>query len=233
MIRKKPRQSAASDPGDVAGAQEAPTEADAETVADRAGPLHGPGPAEEPETHEAAAISDEISDQLQELEDLKERHLRLAAEFENYRKRTRRELAEAGERGQASLVGKLLDALDDLGRVADIPIDSTTVEALHEGVALVERKLLKALNDAGLAVVEADGEPFDPNLHDALLSVPTSDPDEDDTVSQVVTTGYVFRDRLLRPAKVVVKNLEGTEDVFGRQPEAGEDPDQPSESHEG
>ena len=97
----------------------------------------------------------------------------------------------------------------------------------------MERKLLKALNDAGLAVVEADGEPFDPNLHDALLSVPTSDPDEDDTVSQVVTTGYVFRDRLLRPAKVVVKNLEGTEDVFGRQPEAGEDPDQPSESHEG
>ncbi|NIV77065.1 MAG: nucleotide exchange factor GrpE, partial [Gammaproteobacteria bacterium] len=109
MIRKKPRQSAASDPEDAAGKQEArpgatpevPPEADGDTVADREGPLHGPGLSEEAENHEAAAISDEIRDQLQELEDLKERHLRLAAEFENYRKRTRRELAEAGERGQA------------------------------------------------------------------------------------------------------------------------------------
>jgi molecular chaperone GrpE len=233
MIRKKPRKADTSDPGDDPATQEAPPSGTPEAPPGGEDPTGQPYLSEEIDNSEAAAISEEIRDQLQELEDLKERHLRLAAEFENYRKRTRRELAEAGERGAASLVERLLDALDDLGRVADIPVDSTTVEALHEGVALVERKLLKALNDAGLAVVEAEGEPFDPNLHDALLSIPTSDPEEDDTISQVVLTGYVFRDRLLRPAKVVVKNLEGTDDIFGRQPEAEEDPDDPSEAHEG
>lgn len=228
MIKKRPRQTPTPDPGDVPATEETMPETPpgGEDAAGR------PDSSAEIENSEATAISGEIREQLEELEELKERHLRLAAEFENYRKRTRRELAEAGERGQAALVGRLLEALDDLGRVADTPVDSTTVEALHEGVALVERKLLKALGDAGLVAVEADGEPFDPNLHEALLSIPTSDPEEDDTVSQVVLTGYVFRDRLLRPAKVVVKNLEGTADVFGRQPGPDEEAAGPSESHE-
>ena len=159
---------------------------------------------------DADAISGEIREELIELEELRDRHLRLVAEFENYRKRTRREMLESADRAEGDLTGRLLEALDDLGRFADLEPEQTTAEALHEGVALVERKLLKVLHDAGLQVIDAQGARFDPNVHDALLSIPTEDPEEDDIVAQVILTGYLFGDRLLRPAQVVVKNLEGT-----------------------
>lgn len=150
------------------------------------------------------SISDHLREELQELEELRDRHLRLAAEFDNYKRRTRREILEAREAAQAALTTQLLDALDDLARVADTPADSTTNEALHEGVALVERKLLKALTDAGMEAIDPMGERFDPNLHESLFAAPTDDPEQDDLISQVVVMGYKFGDRLLRPARVGV-----------------------------
>lgn len=147
-----------------------------------------------------------------ELEELRDRHLRLAAEFENYRKRTRQELLKTRELGQAELAGRLLDALDDLARIAEAPADGTTVEALHQGVELVERKLLKELADAGLEPIDAAGKRFDPNEHEALSSVPTADPEQDEVVAEVFVPGYRFRDRLLRPARVVVKTYQSEAD---------------------
>ena len=140
---------------------------------------------------------------VRDLEELQDRHLRLAAEFENYRKRTRRELAETRRRSQAELVRGLLDVLDDLNRVAHAASDAT-VESLLEGVRLVEVKLHKELGEAGLERIDAVGKPFDPNLHDALATRPTDDPGEDDTVSSVLVDGYRFRDILVRPARVQV-----------------------------
>lgn len=148
---------------------------------------------------------------LEELEQLRDRHLRLAAEFENYRKRTRKELLATREAGKAELARSLLDALDDLGRLAAIAEDSTTVEALHEGIELVERKLVKEMEEAGLSPIEAEGEPFDPNLHEALTTVPTDRPEEDDRISRVFVPGYTFGDRLLRPARVEVKQYDAGE----------------------
>ncbi len=144
-----------------------------------------------------------------ELAELRDRHLRLAAEFDNFRRRTRKELLETGEAAKAGLAGKLLEVLDDLQRVADTPCDGTTTEALHEGVGLVAKKLNKTLTDAGMEIVDPVGERFDPNYHEALLVAPTDDPEQDGIVSQVILVGYRLGDRLLRPAQVQVYRYEG------------------------
>lgn len=140
-----------------------------------------------------------------EIEALRDRHLRLAAEFDNYRKRTDRERAESWSRAQAQLVEQLLDALDDLERVAQVDPESTASATLLEGVQLVQRKLMRALESAGLETVAAEGESFDPERHEALMMVPTEVRDEDEMVANVFQKGYSFKGTLLRPARVQVK----------------------------
>ena len=152
---------------------------------------------------EPPEAEDGLVQELQELQELRDRHLRLAAEFENYRKRTRRELAEMRIRAQADLVRRLLEVFDDLGRVAEATPDAT-VESLQEGIALVELKMRRELDDAGLARIEAAGKPFDPNLHEAIVTRPVSSPEEDHLVSRVFLEGYTFGPVLVRPARVEV-----------------------------
>ena len=166
--------------------------------------------AHEHEVLVAAEEPPEAEDGLvQELQELQDRHLRLAAEFENYRKRTRRELAEMRVRAQADLVRRLLEVLDDLGRVAEATPDAT-VESLQEGIALVELKMRRELDDAGLARIEAAGKRFDPNLHEAVVTRPVSEPEEDDLVSRVFLEGYTFGPVLVRPARVEVNKYAST-----------------------
>ena len=143
-----------------------------------------------------------------ELAALQDRHLRLAAEFDNFRRRTRRELGDAGERARAELAGKLLELMDDLQRVAETPLEGTTTDALHEGIGLVARKFAKILSDTGVEPVNPVDERFDPNLHEALMMTPTDDPEQDELVSHVVLIGYRLGDRLLRPARVTVYRHE-------------------------
>src|SRR5690606_27475250 len=114
-----------------------------------------------------------------EADEMRDRYLRLAAEFDNYRKRTERERTEQTARAQGKLVQSLLDAIDDLERVADFTAETTTVAALLEGVQMVERKLLRALETAGLERVEAHGAAFDPSHHEALMTSATEHPHED------------------------------------------------------
>ena len=141
----------------------------------------------------------------EELNAARDRHLRLAAEFDNYRKRVERERSESHVRAQAQLVEKLLDALDDLQRIADFDPATTTSLSLHEGAEMVERKMLRALESAGLETVEAEGKPFDPTVHEAITTVATDVRDEDDTVADVFQKGYRFKGVLLRPARVRVR----------------------------
>jgi molecular chaperone GrpE len=141
----------------------------------------------------------------EELNAMRDRHLRTAAEFDNYRKRVERERAESHVRAQAQLAEKLLEALDDLQRIADFDPATTSPTALHEGAEMVERKFLRALEAAGLEVVEAEGKPFDPTVHEAITTTPTDVADEDDTVADVFQKGYRFKGVLLRPARVRVK----------------------------
>ncbi len=190
-----------------AGGEAAAGEKAAAREQDAAGGTEG---AHEHEGLVAAEEPPEAEDGLvQELQELQDRHLRLAAEFENYRKRTRRELAEMRVRAQADLVRRLLEVLDDLGRVAEATPDAT-VESLQEGIALVELKMRRELDDAGLARIEAAGKRFDPNLHEAVVTRPVSEPEEDDLVSRVFLEGYTFGPVLVRPARVEVNKYAST-----------------------
>jgi molecular chaperone GrpE len=139
-----------------------------------------------------------------ELDTLNDRHLRLAAEFENYRRRMDGELTGAWNRAQAKLLSLLTDALDDLQRVGAFEASNTTVEALIEGVDLVERKILQALVNAGVEIVEPTGEIFDPNTMEAMMRVPAENEEEDDVVQQVFQKGYLLKGVLVRPARVSV-----------------------------
>ncbi|HET7274603.1 MAG TPA: nucleotide exchange factor GrpE [Longimicrobiaceae bacterium] len=140
---------------------------------------------------------------------LRERYLRLAAEYENFRKRTERERLESWNRAQAQLVENFLEPLDDLQRVAHFTGDKASVESLHEGVELVHRKLSRILEAAGLEEIPAEGRPFDPAVHEALMTVPTTEEAEDHMIGGVLQRGYLFKGILLRPARVQVRSYEG------------------------
>lgn len=139
----------------------------------------------------------------------RDRHLRLAAEYDNFRKRTTKERAEVWTRAQAEIVTRLADALDDLSRFAHIDPDETDAKTLHEGVELVERKVWKELESAGVTRIDQSGVAFDPNVHEAVTMQPAQNPKQDHTVGQVVQPGYKMRDVLLRPARVIVLLWQG------------------------
>lgn len=167
----------------------------------------------EAEPQSAAGPVDESTAQLAalqaELEALNDRHLRLAAEFDNYRKRIERERAELWTRAQAELVTRLLEVLDDLQRVGQFEAETASAAALLEGAQLVEKKMRHILESAGLEPIEAEGEFFNPSTMEALLTVPTERQEEDDQVAEVFQKGYRFRGILIRPARVRVKKYEG------------------------
>lgn len=151
-----------------------------------------------PEVAEIAAERDRIRDQ----------HLRLAADFDNYRKRTEGDLRARWDRAQAELIGKLLEPLDDLQRVAAWEPETTSVDAIVEGVDLVERKFLRALEDIGVEMIDPSGEGFDPNTMEAMMRVPTDDPEQDDVVERVFQKGCALKGHLVRPARVSVFKSE-------------------------
>jgi molecular chaperone GrpE len=143
-----------------------------------------------------------------EVAELKDRHLRLAAEFDNYRKRTARERADLTDRAQADFVSKLLDVLDDMDRlVASDP--ATPLPALREGLSAIDRKLWKDLEEAGVERIDPAGSAFDPSLHEAVSTVPAPDRSLDHTVSATFQPGYRFKGVLIRPARVQVYSDQG------------------------
>jgi molecular chaperone GrpE len=139
----------------------------------------------------------------------RDRYLRLAAEYDNYRKRSAKERQDAGSRAQADLVRQLVDALDDVARFAHVDPATTDATTIVQGVDMVEKKLLKALGSAGLEIINPVGETFDPALHEAVATEPTSAREDDHVVSRVYQPGYLFKSQLLRPARVVVKQWNG------------------------
>jgi molecular chaperone GrpE len=139
----------------------------------------------------------------------RDKYLRLAAEYDNYRKRSAKERQDAGTRAQADLVRRLIDALDDVARFAHVDPATTDSATIAQGVEMVEKKLLKELGAAGLQIINPVGETFDPALHEAVATEPTSAREDDHVVSRVYQPGYLFNSQLLRPARVVVKQWNG------------------------
>jgi molecular chaperone GrpE len=143
-----------------------------------------------------------------EVAELRDRHLRLAAEFDNYRKRVARERVELADRAQAAFVIRLLDVLDDLDRVVD-DARNTPLETLREALVLVDRKLRKELEAAGVERIDPAGGAFDPAEQEAVSTVPAPDPEKDHTVSATFQAGYRFKGQLVRPARVQVYSTQG------------------------
>jgi molecular chaperone GrpE len=180
---------------------------------DGAGEAAGVGEVDDsPELAAEYAAEEELKQQMDslqtEFDSLKDRNLRLAAEFQNYRRRAESEMTEAWSRAQADLVRRFLDVLDDLQRVAGLDPESASVQSIVEGVDLVERKFLRALKDAGVEVVDPTGQEFDPSTMEAVMRVVADAPDEDDRVEQVFQNGYTMKGHLIRPARVSVKKYE-------------------------
>ncbi len=151
------------------------------------------GPAETESGDEVAALRaerDELFDRLQ----------RLAAEFDNYRKRSARENAALTERANERLVKELIPILDDLGRALEAAADHEEAK-LEDGVRLVHRSLADLLQKQGLKEIDTEGK-FDPHVHEALLSQPSEA--EEGSVIEVVQKGYKLGDKVLRPARVVI-----------------------------
>jgi molecular chaperone GrpE len=144
----------------------------------------------------------------EQLEEARDRHLRLAAEYDNYRKRATRERSELNDRAQAALAGRLLDALDDMDRLS-ADGGSATAEQIRQAVELVDKKLRKELQSAGLERIEPTGAPFDPSIHEAVSVVPPPSPDQDHKVSATFQVGYRFKGNLVRPARVQVYSEQG------------------------
>lgn len=146
---------------------------------------------------------------LRQLEEQKDKYLRLAAEYDNFRKRTARERQDAQQRGQADMLKGLIESLDDIGRFAHVDPATTDAKTLVDGVAMVDKKLSKTLAGHGLEVISPLGHPFDPELHEAVMTEPATSAEEDHLVARVFQVGYVFNGQLLRPARVVVKQWNG------------------------
>ena len=185
------------------------TERDAELEADAvegADPGDGVGAPADPVTSGGAPRGADAAQRLAEQQD---RYLRLAAEYDNFRKRSQRERSEAASRGQADLVKQLIDALDDLSRFAHVDPASTDSATIVQGVDMVEKKMLKSLGAAGLQVVNPVDQTFDPSLHEAVATEPALSAEDDHVVSRVYQQGYLFNGQLLRPARVVVKQWNG------------------------
>jgi molecular chaperone GrpE len=143
-----------------------------------------------------------------QLEEARERHLRLAAEYDNFRKRAARERAELSDRAQAALVGRLLDVLDDMDRLSGDGASASSEQFRH-AVELVDKKLWKELQAAGVERIDPVGAPFDPSLHEAVSVAPPPSPDQDHQVSATFQVGYRFKGTLIRPARVQVYSEQG------------------------
>jgi len=151
---------------------------------------------------------DEVSALTLENSDLKDQILRLAAEMENLRRRTARDVADAKTYAVANFARDMLDVADNLTRALgaiapDLRDGDTQLNSLVEGVEMTQRTMISALERYGVTKVEAEGQKFDPNFHQAMFEVP--DPEQPaGLVTQIVQEGYKIGDRVLRPALVGV-----------------------------
>ena len=127
-----------------------------------------------------------------------------AAEFENYRKRTNQEKADLIKYGSEEMIKAILPVVDDYERAIQAFDQNEDAAALKEGVILIYNKLINTLSQKGLKAIEAKGEKFDENLHEAVAQFPATDEEQKGKVIDEVLKGYYLHDKVIRYAKVVV-----------------------------
>lgn len=145
-----------------------------------------------------------VEELTQEVADLKDKYLRLFAEFDNYKKRTVKERLDLLRTAAQDTISSLLPVLDDFDRAKKNAEDTGSDETFSEGVLLVYNKLTAAMKNHGLEIMESTGEDFDPELHEAISEIPAPDESMKGKVIDTIEQGYYLRDKIIRHAKVVV-----------------------------
>lgn len=159
-------------------------------------------PDAEPTEEEKAKAA--LADAEAKMAELNDRYLRQMAEFENYRKRTLKEKSELILNGSANLMKAVLPVLDDMARALDSMEKTNDAEACCKGFKLIASKFHTILEQNGLKVIDAKGEVFDTDFHEAVALLPATDEAPKGTIIDCVQTGYKLNDKVLRHAKVVV-----------------------------
>lgn len=138
-----------------------------------------------------------------DLVELNQRFLRTAADFENYKRRTAQEKDDLLKYSNAKLMAELLPVLDNFQLALKSPAESVEAQNVVKGVEMIYRQMLQTLEAAGMAKIEAVGQPFDPNLHEAIMQV-DDDTVPEDTVVEELRAGYMLKERVIRPSMVKV-----------------------------
>ena len=169
--------------------EEAPPQESGETQA---------GESEETAPEDADAIREKYEAELAEKEN---RYLRLQADFENFRRRTRQEKEELGNLVTQNLLKDLLPFLDNFERA--LAAENSDAESLRAGVEMMYKQLVEALKKEGLEYIETKGKPFDPNFHQAVMRVEDAEKEDGEIVAEL-QKGYMAKGRVIRPSMVQV-----------------------------
>jgi len=171
--------------------------ADAKTKEQTVEPVEESGFSGEPEN---------VNNLSEELAKLNDSHLRLMAEYDNYRKRTIKEKSELIKTGGEKAYIGLLPVIDDFERAIKTLETATDISAMREGVLLIYNKFMNYLQQNGVKPIESLGQVFDPEINDAVATVPSTDEEQKGKIIDSIQTGYTLYDKVIRHAKVVVAN---------------------------
>lgn len=149
-------------------------------------------------------LSKELEEAQVQIEDQKDKYLRLSAEFDNYRKRTIKEKAELILNGGEKSLSSILPVVDDMERALKTMETATDVTAVKEGVELIYTKFLAILGQNGLKIIETKDKPLDTDYHEAIAVIPAPSEELKGKILDCVQTGYMLNDKVVRHAKVVV-----------------------------
>ena len=179
-------------------AQSAPKEGDEETAGQEASQEN-----EAPLTEEEK-LAQELEKSQKQIEEQKDKYLRLSAEFDNYRKRTMKEKAELILNGGEKSISSILPIVDDFERALKNMETATDVAAVKEGVELIYNKFMAILGQNGVKVIETKEQPLDTDYHEAIAVIPAPNETLKGKILDCVQTGYTLNDKVIRHAKVVV-----------------------------
>ena len=178
--------------------QATPNECDEETVGQEVSQEN-----EAPLTEEEK-LAQELEKANEQIEEQKDKYLRLSAEFDNYRKRTMKEKAELILNGGEKSISSILPIVDDFERALKNMETATDVAAVKEGVELIYNKFMSVLGQNGVKVIETKEQPLDTDYHEAIAVIPAPNEALKGKILDCVQTGYILNDKVIRHAKVVV-----------------------------
>ena len=153
---------------------------------------------------ETAENNSAASDFKAQYEEMKDKYLRLSAEFDNYRKRTIREKADMLKYAAEDTLRDMLPVIDDLDRATQAVESATDIDSLKQGIALIANKFHEFIKGKGVREIECIGQPLDTDLHEAISKIPAPDEAQKGKIIDVVQKGYTLNEKVMRFAKVVV-----------------------------